>query len=187
MQCIPLYTAGKVFCLLSKVTGVRPQGPIQAGDFESVAKVVAPYIQRNGQLRCHGRSAVVPRLGHLHRTPVAPALRSRSSPVHRQGGGSIRQRDSLDRAADRQTFRQGQVSRWPNSWGQVSLDFRIIRRAMKRPMIGTPGKLFEISECAARKCVPVVRTASTLLITLGRGWTTASLRVLMMEMAGIRT
>lgn len=30
---------------------VRPQGPIQDGDFESVAKVVDPFIQRNGQLR----------------------------------------------------------------------------------------------------------------------------------------
>lgn len=30
---------------------VRPQGPIQAGDFESVAKVVDPYIERCGKLR----------------------------------------------------------------------------------------------------------------------------------------
>lgn len=30
---------------------VRPQGPIQAGDFESVAKVVDPYIEQNGKLR----------------------------------------------------------------------------------------------------------------------------------------
>jgi hypothetical protein len=30
---------------------VRPQGPIQAGDFEAVAKVVDPYIEQNGRLR----------------------------------------------------------------------------------------------------------------------------------------
>jgi SpoIIAA-like len=30
---------------------VRPQGPIQPGDFESVAKVVDPYIEEKGQLR----------------------------------------------------------------------------------------------------------------------------------------
>ena len=31
---------------------VQPQGPIQAGDFESVAKVVDPYIEEKGKL--HG-------------------------------------------------------------------------------------------------------------------------------------
>ena len=30
---------------------VRPQGPIQAGDFESIAKVVDPYIQEKSGLR----------------------------------------------------------------------------------------------------------------------------------------
>jgi hypothetical protein len=30
---------------------VRPQGPIQADDFEEVAKMVDPYIERNGKLR----------------------------------------------------------------------------------------------------------------------------------------
>lgn len=30
---------------------VRPQGPIQADDFERVAKVVDPYIEQNGKLR----------------------------------------------------------------------------------------------------------------------------------------
>ena len=30
---------------------IRPQGPIEAGDFESVAKVVDPYIEQNGKLR----------------------------------------------------------------------------------------------------------------------------------------
>ena len=30
---------------------VRPQGPIQGGDFESIAKVVDPYIEEKGQLR----------------------------------------------------------------------------------------------------------------------------------------
>jgi hypothetical protein len=30
---------------------VRPQGPIQAGDFESVAKLVDPYIEQTGGLR----------------------------------------------------------------------------------------------------------------------------------------
>src|SRR5262249_53794711 len=30
---------------------VRPQGPIQAGDFESGAKVVDPYIEEKGKLR----------------------------------------------------------------------------------------------------------------------------------------
>jgi len=30
---------------------LRPKGPIQAGDFESVAKSVDPYIERTGGLR----------------------------------------------------------------------------------------------------------------------------------------
>lgn len=30
---------------------VRPQGPIQAGDFESIAKLVDPYIEEKGKLR----------------------------------------------------------------------------------------------------------------------------------------
>jgi SpoIIAA-like len=30
---------------------VRPQGPIQAGDFEAIAKVVDPYIEETGRLR----------------------------------------------------------------------------------------------------------------------------------------
>ena len=30
---------------------VRPQGPIQAGDFEAVARVVDPYIEHAGNLR----------------------------------------------------------------------------------------------------------------------------------------
>jgi len=30
---------------------VRPQGPIQAGDFEAIAKVVDPYIEQTGGLR----------------------------------------------------------------------------------------------------------------------------------------
>ena len=30
---------------------VRPQGPIQAGDFESVAKSLDPYIEDKGRLR----------------------------------------------------------------------------------------------------------------------------------------
>jgi len=30
---------------------VRPQGPIQAGDFEAVAKVVDPYIESTGRLK----------------------------------------------------------------------------------------------------------------------------------------
>ena len=30
---------------------IRPQGPIEAGDFESVAKVVDPYIAEKGQLQ----------------------------------------------------------------------------------------------------------------------------------------
>ena len=30
---------------------IRPQGPIQAGDFESVAKTVDPYIENKGALR----------------------------------------------------------------------------------------------------------------------------------------
>ena len=30
---------------------VRPQGPIQAGDFESVARAVDPYIEEKGKLR----------------------------------------------------------------------------------------------------------------------------------------
>ncbi|GKS58141.1 hypothetical protein YTPLAS18_16680 [Nitrospira sp.] len=30
---------------------VRPQGPIQAGDFEAVATVVDPYIEQAGRLR----------------------------------------------------------------------------------------------------------------------------------------
>lgn len=30
---------------------IRPQGPIQAGDFESVAKVVDPYIKEKGRLQ----------------------------------------------------------------------------------------------------------------------------------------
>jgi hypothetical protein len=30
---------------------VRPQGPIEAADFERVAKVVDPYIEQNGKLR----------------------------------------------------------------------------------------------------------------------------------------
>ncbi|HEY7533228.1 MAG TPA: STAS/SEC14 domain-containing protein [Nitrospiraceae bacterium] len=30
---------------------IRPQGPIQKGDFESVAKVVDPYIEDKGRLR----------------------------------------------------------------------------------------------------------------------------------------
>ena len=30
---------------------IRPQGPIQADDFERVAKVVDPYIEQNGKLR----------------------------------------------------------------------------------------------------------------------------------------
>jgi len=29
---------------------IRPQGPIEAGDFESVAKVVDPYIEEKGRL-----------------------------------------------------------------------------------------------------------------------------------------
>jgi len=30
---------------------LRPQGPIQAGDFESIAKLVDPYIEQTGGLR----------------------------------------------------------------------------------------------------------------------------------------
>ena len=30
---------------------VRPQGPIQVGDFESVARVVDPFIEEKGKLR----------------------------------------------------------------------------------------------------------------------------------------
>jgi len=30
---------------------VRPQGPIQAGDFESVAKLVDPYVEQMGALK----------------------------------------------------------------------------------------------------------------------------------------
>lgn len=30
---------------------VQPQGPIQAGDFESIAKAVDPYIEEKGRLR----------------------------------------------------------------------------------------------------------------------------------------
>src|SRR5262249_37332390 len=30
---------------------VRPQGPIQAGDFEAVAKLVNPYVEQTGGLR----------------------------------------------------------------------------------------------------------------------------------------
>jgi hypothetical protein len=30
---------------------VRPQGPIQAGDFETIAKLVDPYIEQTGGLR----------------------------------------------------------------------------------------------------------------------------------------
>ena len=30
---------------------IRPQGPIHAGDFESVAKLVDPYIEQKGRLR----------------------------------------------------------------------------------------------------------------------------------------
>jgi hypothetical protein len=30
---------------------IRPQGPIQAGDFEAIAKVVDPYIEQTGGLR----------------------------------------------------------------------------------------------------------------------------------------
>ena len=30
---------------------VRPQGPIHAGDFEAIAKVVDPYIEQTGGLR----------------------------------------------------------------------------------------------------------------------------------------
>jgi hypothetical protein len=30
---------------------IRPQGPLQAGDFESVAKVVDPYIESKGRLK----------------------------------------------------------------------------------------------------------------------------------------
>lgn len=30
---------------------IRPQGPIQAGDFEAVAKAIDPYIEQTGGLR----------------------------------------------------------------------------------------------------------------------------------------
>lgn len=30
---------------------IRPEGPLNAGDFESVAQVVDPYIEANGKLR----------------------------------------------------------------------------------------------------------------------------------------
>jgi len=30
---------------------IRPQGPIQAGDFEAIGKVVDPYIEQTGGLR----------------------------------------------------------------------------------------------------------------------------------------
>jgi len=30
---------------------IRPQGPIQAGDFEAVAKLVDPYVEKTGGLR----------------------------------------------------------------------------------------------------------------------------------------
>ena len=90
---------------------LRPQGPIQAGDFESVAKLVDPYIEQTGGLRgvmieapsFPGWDSVAALVSHLQ------FVRDHHQ-AHHQNRGRIGQHSPLDRTANRQTFRQGRVS-----------------------------------------------------------------------------
>ena len=55
---------------------LRPQGPIQAGDFESIAKLVDPYIEQTGGLRgVMIEAPSFPGWGQLCRACVAPSIR----------------------------------------------------------------------------------------------------------------